>query len=236
MLSHPVLQIRMVSDEQYEVSGLDLESFSTRRFWVFDLEATGLDTTRERVTQIAGAPLQDGRVLEEEAFSQLVYPGDGVSIPEEVQELTAITPERVKGAPSFPEAWKACLKAAEGSSLWIGQSVFEFDVPLLETELVRHGLEPVLPPILDTVVIATALLGEPERRWSTTALIQKFDVDTVGLRRHDALDDVKIAARILRPMLEIIRRDHADRLHIPPERPLKVKRHAPVRGDGSSEA
>jgi DNA polymerase III epsilon subunit-like protein len=228
-MNHPVAQIRAVSDARYEVLGLDLPAFSSLRFWVFDLEATGLDTSRERVTQIAGVPVEGGRILEEEAFSQLVDPGEGITIPEEVQDLTGITPERVRGAPPFSEAWQACVRAARGSDLWLGQSVFEFDVPLLEMELARHGLEPTLPPMLDTVVLATALLGEPERRWSTSALIDRFSVDTGGLRRHDALDDVKIVARILLPMIELVCKDHADRLAIPADRPLSIKRHPPIR-------
>ncbi len=228
-MKHPILDIRTLSDECYEVGALDLERFSKLRFWVYDLEATGLDTSRERVTQIAGVPIGGGQILEDEAFSQLVFPGDGVAIPEEVQTLTGITPERVQGCPSFPEVWQGCIDAARGCDLWIGQSIFEFDVPLLEAELTRHGLAPELPPMLDTVVIATLLLGEPERRWSTSALLQRFEVNIDGLRRHDALDDVKIAGRILLPMLDLLRTDHGDHLHIPKNRPLSVRRHPPIR-------
>jgi DNA polymerase III epsilon subunit-like protein len=79
--------------------------------------------------------------------------------------------------------------------------------------------------------MATALLGEPENRWSTSALIQKFKVDTQGLRRHDALDDVKILARILIPMLERFRRCHDDRLRIAAEKPLRIRRHPPIRAE-----
>ena len=58
-----------------------------------------VDVTRERVTQIAGVPIERGRMLDDEAFVQFVYPGDGVEIPQEVQELTGITPETLAGAP-----------------------------------------------------------------------------------------------------------------------------------------
>ena len=109
--------------------------------------------------------------------------------------------------------------------------MFEFDVPLLEAELTRHALPKTLPAILDSVVLATALLGEPEGRWSTSALVQRFQVNTEGLRRHDALDDVKILARILLPMMEIIREDHGDRVSLPRDQPLSIKRHPPVKSE-----
>ena len=67
-MKHPQDTIRPVSDELYEIVDLDIRDLSTLRFWVFDLEATGLDTTRERVTQIAGIPIEQGRILEAEAF------------------------------------------------------------------------------------------------------------------------------------------------------------------------
>lgn len=228
---NPLLRLRPVSDELYEVSHLRIEHFSRQRFWLFDLEATGLDASRERVTQIAGIPIEDGRLVEEEAFTQYVRLDPDVEIPKVVQELTGITAETLVGAPSFPDAWELHLSASNGEGIWVGQSVFEFDVPLLEAEFSRHGMPVELPPVLDSVVIATALLGPSVERWSTSKLLHHFRVDTTGLRRHDALDDVKILGRILLPMLELIRNEHGDRLEIPADRPLQVRRHPPIKRD-----
>jgi DNA polymerase III epsilon subunit-like protein len=225
-MKSPLLRMEDVSPERYAVSDLQIENVSEKCLWLFDLEATGLDTTVEQVTQIAGIPLHRGEMLEDRAFSQLVKPG--VPIPEEIQELTGITPARVADAPGFPEAWRLGVEAAQGCDLWLGQSVFEFDVPLLDAELARHGLPPELPPILDSVVIATMLLGPPEGRWSTTALVERFDVDTSGLRRHDALDDVKILGRTLLPMLELLRAEHDDRLVLAANARLQIARHPPI--------
>ena len=230
-MKRPLLRMEPVSPERYAVSDLLIEDVSEKCLWLFDLEATGLDTNVEQVTQIAGVPLQGGEMLEDRAFSQLVKPG--VPIPDEIQELTGITPERVAGAPDFPHGWRLGLEAARGCDLWVGQSVFEFDVPLLDTELARHGLPPELPPILDSVVIATMLLGPPDGRWSTSALIQRFDVDISGLRRHDALDDVKILGRTLLPMLELIRTEHGDRLELAASARLEIARHPPIATPGS---
>jgi DNA polymerase III epsilon subunit-like protein len=229
MKHHPILRIEEKSPEIYEVSDLFLGDLSQLRLWLFDLEATGLDTSKERVTQIAGIPIERGQIVDAEAFVQLVNPGDGVQIPAVVQELTGIKPEMLRDAPSFAEAWPMCERAAGAADVWIGQSVFEFDVPLLQAELARHAMPPDLPPILDSVVMATHLLGPPENRWSTSALIEKFSVDITGLRRHDALDDVKILGRILLPMLARFTEEHADTLYIAPTRPLAIKRHPPVK-------
>jgi DNA polymerase III epsilon subunit-like protein len=233
-MKHPILKLADVSPELYEVSGLLVERVWERSLWLFDLEATGLDTERERVTQIAGIALRGGELDEASAFEQYVALPEGVEIPAVVQDLTGITPKTLAGAPPFREAWARHLRAAAGADLWIGQSVFEFDVPLLFAEFARHGMPAELPPVLDSVVIATHLLGPPPpgERWSTSKLLARFAVDTTGLRRHDALHDVKILGRILAPMLRQIRDERGDRLDIPAGRPLAIRRHPPVKSGG----
>jgi len=232
-LKHPMLRIAPVSDEVYQVSELLIEELSQRRIWLFDLEATGLDTTRERVTQIAGCMLDRGQLREETAFVSFVWPGDGIEIPKVVRELTGITLERLRGAPEFPEAWQRHLAAARGADFWMGQSVFEFDVPLLGAELARHRMPPDLPAILDSVVLATWLLGTNGDRWSTSRLLAHFSVDTVGLRRHDALDDVKILGRLLVPMLRLTHETRGDRVEIRADAPVAVRRHPPLKPDST---
>ena len=230
-MRHPILKLAERSPELYEVSDLLFERVSQRTLWLFDLEATGLDTDRERVTQIAGIAMRGGELIESSAFEQYVALPEGVEIPKVVQELTGITAKTLEGAPPFREAWTRHLAAAAGADLWIGQSVFEFDVPLLFAEFARHGMRAELPPVLDSVVIATHLLGEPPagERWSTSKLLARFAVDTTGLRRHDALHDVKILGRILAPMLRQLREERGDRLEIPAGQPLPIRRHPPVR-------
>ena len=228
-LKHPMLSIAPVSDELYAVSDLRIDTLSRKRIWLFDLEATGLDTARERVTQIAGCMFENGQIREETAFTTFVWPGEGIEIPKVVQELTGITLEMLHGAPALPEAWRSHLAAARGADFWLGQSVFEFDVPLLEAEFARHRMPSELPAILDSVVLATWLLGPPEERWSTSRLLARFSVDTVGLRRHDALDDVKILGRLLQPMVRLAGETHSDRVEIPAAAPLEIKRHPPVK-------
>jgi DNA polymerase III epsilon subunit-like protein len=186
-----MLRITPVSDELYEISELVIERLSERRIWLFDLEATGLDTTRERVTQIAGCLLEGGQLREETAFVSFVWPGDGIEIPKVVRELTGITLDTLRGAPEFPEAWGRHLEAARGADFWMGQSVFEFDVPLLGAELTRHRMPVELPAILDSVVLATWLLGHPGTL--TRRALNHFSVDTV-IAPKCALDDVKTRA------------------------------------------
>jgi DNA polymerase III alpha subunit (gram-positive type) len=110
----------------------------------------------------------------------------------------------------------------------------EFDVPLLFSEFARHAMPAELPPVLDSVVIATHLLGPPPagERWSTSQLLARFGVDIAGLRRHDALHDVKILARILAPMIRQLQDERGDCIDIPAGKALPIRRHPPIRSGG----
>ena len=72
--------------------------FAGCSIWLFDLEATGLDTTKERVTQIAGCMFENGQIREETAFVSFVWPGEGIEIPKVVQELTGNSAELQRAA------------------------------------------------------------------------------------------------------------------------------------------
>jgi len=116
----PQTAIRPVSDQLYEVVDLDIEDLSRLRLWIFDLEASGLDTTHERITQVAGIPIEGGRILEEQAFTAFVNPGPDVEISQEVQDLTGITPAMLVDAPSLPKvgrtAWRPRITRISGSA------------------------------------------------------------------------------------------------------------------------
>lgn len=71
----------------------------TRPLIVFDLETTGLDLVRDRIIQISYIKVMpDGN---EERENLLINPGK--NIPQEVTELTGISDDDVKDAPSFKD-------------------------------------------------------------------------------------------------------------------------------------
>ena len=64
-----------------------------------DLETTGTSATGDRVTEVAIVRVVEGELVEE--WSSLVDPER--SIPPDIQVLTGITNEMVKGAPTFAD-------------------------------------------------------------------------------------------------------------------------------------
>ena len=108
----------------------------TRPLIVFDLETTGLDFIRDRIIQISYIKVSpDGTEERENIFVNPEKP-----IPHEVVELTGITDDDVKDAPTFKtlapqlcEKFKGCDFACYNSN--------HFDIPMLAEEFLRAGID-----------------------------------------------------------------------------------------------
>lgn len=136
-----------INEHTYQWSSVVLRDIQSRSFWVFDLEATGLDFHNERVIQFGAVAVERGVLDPSATFTCVVDPD--ATIPEQIEQMTGVTNERVRHAPKFPEAFSHFLSRA-GERIWITQAGYEFDCPLLVGECERHGLTFPNVCILDT--------------------------------------------------------------------------------------
>lgn len=112
----------------------------TRPLVVLDLETTGVDLARDRITEVAAVKLtpRPGETsYTQTEFATLVNPGRAV--PDEVQTLTGITNEMLVGKPTFRQIAPELLAFLQGCDLG-GFGVLGFDLPLLWEEFFRAGL------------------------------------------------------------------------------------------------
>lgn len=108
----------------------------TRPLIVFDLETTGLDLAKDRIIQISYIKIDvDGT---EHPGNYFVNPQQ--PIPAIVQELTHITDEMVKDAPTFKQL-AAKLEAEFKGCDVAGFNSNKFDIPLLAEEFLRAGID-----------------------------------------------------------------------------------------------
>jgi len=120
---------------------------------IFDLETTGLEVDRDRITEFGAKILSPHGI--NATYQQLVNPKK--KIPSEVRKLTGITNKMVAKAPTFDKVWKkvnhwiqnndatkALRKGKENldvSVVWIGYYISGFDIPLLQNEIERWTRE-----------------------------------------------------------------------------------------------
>ncbi len=101
---------------------------------IFDLEATGLDVATARIIQISYIKVSpDGS---ERRASHFVNPE--CAIPAEVAELTHISDEMVKAAPTFAQLAPELEATFKGCD-FAGYNSNNYDIPLLCEEFLRAG-------------------------------------------------------------------------------------------------
>lgn len=99
---------------------------------IFDLEATGLVVSQDRIVEIAIIKIHpDGT---EEHFSSRVNPT--IPIPQEVSAIHGITDEMVKDCPTFADLAERITNFIGDSDLG-GYNSNKFDIPMLAEELIR---------------------------------------------------------------------------------------------------
>lgn len=108
----------------------------TKPLVVFDLETTGLDLVKDRVIQISYIKVYpDGK---EERLNQYINPCR--QIPAEVVELTGITNDDVKNAPTFKSLSNDLAEKFNGCD-FAGFNSNHFDIPMLAEEFLRAGID-----------------------------------------------------------------------------------------------
>lgn len=108
----------------------------TKPLIVFDLETTGLDLVNDRIIQLSYIKVSPDH--KEKEGNIIINPGK--SIPHEVEELTGITNDMVKDAPTFKQKAAELEKEFTGCD-FCGYNSNRFDVPMLAEEFLRAGID-----------------------------------------------------------------------------------------------
>lgn len=108
----------------------------TRPLIVFDLETTGLDLVKDRITQISY--IKVGLDNSEERVNLFINPGK--HIPEEVTLLTGISDDMVSDCPTFAEVAPSLAEAFAGCD-FAGFNSNHFDIPMLAEEFLGAGID-----------------------------------------------------------------------------------------------
>ena len=184
-----------------------------------DLETTGTSATGDRVTEVAIVRVVDGELVEE--WSTLVDPE--CSIPPDIQVLTGITNEMVRGAPTFAGIRHEVLDRLEGH-LFVAHNA-RFDYGFLKNEFARLEV-PFTAEVLCTVRLSRRLYPDAVGH-GLDALIARHGladpldaIDPAGRTgRHSALGD----ARALWRFVQVVERERpAEEIVAAVKRLLKI--------------
>ena len=167
------------------VTGDQSESFEGT-FICFDIETTGLSPLKDKITEIGAVKVENGEITG--SFSTFANPE--MPIPQKITQLTGITDDMVKDAPSQSEAVSAFLEFAGDHVLVAHNAPFD-------TSFIRRACQNMDRDYnytsIDTVAIARSILPD----------IKNVKLDTVAnylrlgkFNHHRATDDAEILAKI----------------------------------------
>ncbi|MFB4211388.1 ATP-dependent DNA helicase DinG [Shouchella sp. JSM 1781072] len=160
----------------------------SQSYVVLDLETTGNSPDQgARIIQIGAVKVEDHQITDR--FSTFVDPL--CDIPPFITELTGISQEHVKGAPTFEEVAVEILSFLEGSH-FVAHNV-PFDKGFLKKQLERVGYLFPTCFTFDTVELSRALLPTLDS-YKLSDLTVYFDMD--HSRPHQADSDAEMTAEL----------------------------------------
>lgn len=166
-------------------------------FTIFDTETTGFAIgSKDRLIEIAAVQVS-GLEVQSETFQMYVNPER--EIPIEITELTGISGETVKGAPSSLEAIEAffTFNKRGDSGIWVGHYV-SFDVMVLKKEAMRYQYRINLPICIDTLDLI-GFLSPSKHMFDLEKYARQFG--TRMYERHQALGDALTTAHLFCELL-----------------------------------
>jgi len=164
--------------------------FDETRFTVIDLETTGFHHHMgDEIISIGAVMIEDGQIRRDKLFHELVDPH--CHVPEDVQQLTGIQQDMLKGCSTLWEVLPPFLNFIDGSVL-VGHHV-DFDVGFINAKLKKYCRTQLNNHMLDTMTLAQ-FLGIRSKGFSLDDLLVFYGIPSVG--RHTALGDALMTADV----------------------------------------
>lgn len=182
----------MVDDTVPSVVYGDAERSFKDTYVVFDIETTGLSAAVHQVIEIGAVKVVGGAIDEE--FQTFVCPD--CAIPPEIVELTGITDNMVRNAPTFEKAFEQFIKFCGDDSVLVAHNA-NFDMGFMANSARKIGKE-FNYTYIDTVPLCRyAFPGMRSVKLDTVAK----KIHLPNFEHHRAVDDAKTLARIFQYLL-----------------------------------
>ena len=157
---------------------------------IVDVETTGMSVQRGgRVIEVGAVAMENGDIVAE--LDTLIDTGAEISYG--AYRVHGISQEMLRGKPQPEDAWKSFLEFVGSAPLVAHNATFD-------SSFVRHEVSLLGEPITNdwhcTVRLARRRLPQLSNHKLDTVYRYLFGSLPVSVRRHRALDDARLAARI----------------------------------------
>ncbi len=171
-------------------------------FVIFDIETTGLSVANCAITEIGAVKYRNGKINEK--FSTFANPGG--HIPRNITELTGITDEMVKDAPSQEAAVRAFMAFA-GDSILVAHNA-NFDTGFIRNVCEQYKI-PFANSFIDTVPLSK-YLNPDLRKHKLDILAEHYGLG--DFNHHRAFEDAEMLGLIFDQMCSQLKKEGVNRL------------------------
>lgn len=174
------MEANVVNDAVPMVINPRREALATAEYVVFDIETTGLSVVNNKIIELAGVKMREGREIGR--FSTFINPHE--KIPYHIQQLTNISDDMVKDAPELEPKLREFVEFV-GDAVLVAHNA-RFDIGFIQAACKSIGLPELGNPVLDTLELARFLHpGMKNHRLNTLADKYKVSLEN----HHRAIDD-----------------------------------------------
>lgn len=170
-------------------------------FIVVDIETTGSNPQKNRMTEIACVTLIDGEI--EDKWSSLVNPRQ--FIPQFIADMTGITNEMVYAAPEIDEVLPIVKKILSNPAAVFVAHNARFDWGFIQETMIREGFGKIDMPRLCTLKLSRRLLRKDLKK-NVGSLAKYFSAPMKN--RHRAMGDAFATAHILAELIAMAKSEH----------------------------
>jgi DNA polymerase-3 subunit epsilon len=180
-----------------QAHALDDRLLTDLAYTVFDTETTGLEPSAgDEIIQIGALRIVNMRLLQQEAFDQLIDPR--VPVKAESTRIHGIRASQLSGQPTIdrvlPQFHRFCA-----DTVLVAHNA-SFDMRFLQLKEAATGLR-FDQPVLDTLLLS-AVLHPNQESHQLEAIARRFGVAVVG--RHTALGDAVVTAEVFLRMIPLL--------------------------------
>jgi DNA polymerase-3 subunit epsilon len=180
-----------------QTAELDRRLLSELSYTVFDTETTGLQPSEgDEIISIGAVRIVNGRLLQHEAFEQLIDPRRPLS--KESAKIHGIQPSMLEGQPPIEAVLPEFHRFCEGTVLVAHNAAF--DMRFLQVKEARTAVK-FTQPVLDTLLLS-AVLHPNINAHRMEAIAQRFGISVIG--RHTAMGDAIVASEVFLKMIPLL--------------------------------
>lgn len=187
---HTVFPQDYIDYEQADLFAEDTKDFDGS-FVVFDLETTGLDSSKDEIIEIGACKVEHGRISK--TFSTFVNPNRHIS--REITDLTGIDDAMVANAPTINYVLPDFFKFCDGCTL-VAHNI-SFDIGFIHAAGKKYSYN-FDHPQMDTIVMARQKLGGL-RNYKLGTIVERLGIPLDNAHRaiHDATATAKVFIKLM---------------------------------------